>query len=133
VAQLLAGGDAHPVHAQPIAPGIEDHVGISIAVGGIEPAEYVIELQTAGKLHTNSSRTIENLQFFCATGPLENKDHCKTSKDSHKRWPKKRLFGGRREILVQIKIQDRRNTLCISRACIAELGQKIRRSANQLF
>ena len=44
MSQFLAGGDAHPVDAQAVAPGIKDHVAIGIAIGGIEPAEYVVEL-----------------------------------------------------------------------------------------
>ena len=49
--QFLTDGDAHPIGAGPVLPGIEYQIGIGLSGGGIQPPEYVIELQAAGKLH----------------------------------------------------------------------------------
>ena len=51
VAQLLADGNAHPIAAQAVAPGVQDHIAIGKALGVIKALEYVVQFQAAGKLH----------------------------------------------------------------------------------
>ena len=53
--QLFADGNAHPVGAGPVLPGVENHNGIGLSGGGIQPPEYVIKLQAAGKFHILTS------------------------------------------------------------------------------
>ena len=51
MAQLLADGNAHPIAAQAVAPGVQDHIAISKALGVVKALEYVVQFQAAGKLH----------------------------------------------------------------------------------
>jgi hypothetical protein len=51
LAQFFAHGHTHPVFAQAVFPGIEHQKFVSVASGGIEPAENVVELEGFGELH----------------------------------------------------------------------------------
>ena len=51
VAQLLADGNAHPIAAQAVAPGVQDHIAIGKALSVVKALEYVVQFQAAGKLH----------------------------------------------------------------------------------
>ena len=60
--QLFADGDAHPVGAGPVLPGVEYQIRIGLSGGGIQPPEYVVQFQAAGKFH--SIRTTILISYF---------------------------------------------------------------------
>jgi hypothetical protein len=58
--QLFADGDAHPIGAGPVFPGVEYKIGIGLSGGGIQPPEDMIQFQAAGKFHSIPSLKRQN-------------------------------------------------------------------------
>ena len=58
--QLFTNSNPYPIGSGPILSGVEHKIRIGMTGGGIEPPEYVIEFQCAGKLHKDLPKVAHN-------------------------------------------------------------------------